>query len=118
VLELAERIQQRVLSPDSLAMYRLAVTEGPHFESLRHAMLKVGLEGFLERLARQLEGIAADGGLSIDDPILAAQRLLSLVQGQLLFAAACGETRRTSRPIRGRELERAVDAFVAIYRPA
>lgn len=112
---LAARIQARMLSRDGLALYRIAVSEGPHFPSLRKTVLAAGMNGFLVRLAATLEQVAAAGRIAIDDPMKAAGQFLSLVQGQMLFAAACGDKSRTSRAARQRQIEEAVTAFLRIH---
>jgi AcrR family transcriptional regulator len=117
VTELAARIQETALSADGLALFRLAVSEGPHFESLRRVMLDVSMERYLSRLAARIDEIARDCGLSVDDPRTAAGWLLALVAGQIQFAAACGDDARTTAQARARSLALAVDAFLAILRP-
>jgi len=116
--QLATRIHERMLTAQSLALYRLAVAEGPRFAGLREAVLGAGLAVFLQRLAALFDAMAAKGELAIDDSRLAAQRFLALVQSQHQFAAACGETARPDAAARALHIEQAVAAFLAIYRPA
>lgn len=116
--QLATRIHERMLTAQSLALYRLAVAEGPRFAGLREAVLGAGLAAFLRRLAGLFDAMAAAGDLAIDDSGLAAQRFLALVQGQHQFAAACGATPPPDAATRALHVEQAVTAFLAIYRPA
>jgi hypothetical protein len=76
------------------------------------------MERYLSRLAASIDEIARECGLAVDDPRVAAGWLLSLVTGQIQFAAACGDVRRTTAEARSRALALAVDAFLAILRPA
>ena len=115
---LAARIQERMLSPDSLAMYRLAVSEGPRFPALRRAVLANGLDSALQRLGEHFARLAQRHRLRIDDPRLAAERFVALVQGQHQFIAACGSASSLSREQRASQIEQAVSAFLSIYRSA
>jgi TetR/AcrR family transcriptional repressor of cmeABC operon len=114
---LAARIHARTLSRESLAIYRLAVAEGPRLRGLRQAVLGAGLDQFLARLAGLFAGFAAAGELAIDDTLLAAQRFLALVQGQHQFIAGCGERTRLSADATAQHVEHAVAAFLRIYPP-
>lgn len=116
--QLATRILERMLSAQSLALYRLAVAEGPRFAGLREAVLVAGLSAFLQRLATLFDAMAAAGELHIEDGALAAQRFLALVQGQHQFAAACGDLVRLDAAARALHVGQAVAAFLAIYQPA
>ncbi|MDB5806526.1 MAG: transcriptional regulator, TetR family protein [Betaproteobacteria bacterium] len=112
---LATRMQARILSADGLAIYRLAVAEAPRFAGLRETVLQSGLRGFLDHLSGYFAGLTAAGGIRIDDPALAAERFLTLVQGQQMFVACCGNAERISVASRRLHVRRAVDAFLMIY---
>ena len=112
---LATRMQARILSADGLAIYRLAVAEAPRFPGLRNTVLQSGLRGFLTHLSGYFAGLAAAGGIQIDDPALAAERFLTLVQGQQMFVACCGDAERISGASRRLHVQQAVQAFLKIY---
>ena len=112
---LATRMQARILSPDGLAIYRLAVSEGPRFPGLRQSFVKTGLRGFLGHLAGYFGQLAGAQRIVIADSLLAAEQFLSLVQGQQLFVAACGNAGRISAAQRKLHVEGAVEAFLRIY---
>lgn len=113
---LARRIQDRMLSPECLAMYRLAVHEGPRFPALRNAVLANGLDAAMQRLAEYFARFARRRRLAIADPSLAAEQFVALVQGQHQFIAACGAASRLGADERDRRIEQAVTAFLCIYR--
>ena len=115
--QLATRIHERMLSTQSLALYRLEVSEGPRFAGLREAVLGAGLAAFLQRLSTLFDEMATADGLAIDDSAIAAERFLALVQGQHQFTAACGDLARLDAAARTLHVEQAVAAFLAIYRP-
>lgn len=115
---LASRIQARTLSPDGLAIYRLAVSEGPRFAGLRKSVLKSGMNAFLVRLAGYFEQLDSAGRMTVDEPMLAAERFLALAQAQHQFIAGCGDARRYTPRLRVLHVEQAVDAFMRIYPPS
>jgi len=115
LLDLAARMQARILSADGLAIYRLAVSEAPRFPGLRKIFLKTGLRGFLAHLSRYFAALADSGRIDIDNPLLAAERFLTLVQGQQLFVASCGDAARITVRQRRLHVEQAVAAFLSLY---
>jgi hypothetical protein len=108
---------KRMLSDDGLAVYRLAVHEAPRFPALRKALLDVGMPGLLGRTASYLQALADRGALKIEssteDAWLAASRFIALVQGQIVFSAACGGT--ISARTRTTHVNDAVEAFLKMY---
>jgi TetR/AcrR family transcriptional regulator, mexJK operon transcriptional repressor len=114
---LATQMLKRMLSDDGLAVYRLAVHEAPRFPALRKALLEVGMPGLLDRTARYLQTLVDRGALKIDKSReaaqLAASRFIALVQGQIVFSAACGGT--ISARMRTAHANDAVAAFLAMY---
>jgi TetR/AcrR family transcriptional regulator, mexJK operon transcriptional repressor len=115
--DLATHMLRRMLSEDGLAVYRLAVHEAPRFPALRKALLEVGLPGLLTRTARYLEQLVEAGALRIDASEhamrTAASQFIALVQGQMVFSAACGG--EYSPRERAAHVDAAVKAFLAIY---
>jgi TetR/AcrR family transcriptional repressor of mexJK operon len=114
---LATQMLKRMLSEDGLAVYRLAVHEAPRFPALRKALLEVGMPGLLDRTASYLRTLADRGALRIEGTSeaarLAASRFIALVQGQIVFSAACGGT--ISARTRGAHVNDAVEAFLRMY---
>ena len=114
---LATQMLKRMLSDDGLAVYRLAVHEAPRFPALRKALLDVGMPGLLGRTASYLQALADRGALKIEssteDAWLAASRFIALVQGQIVFSAACGGT--ISARTRTTHMNDAMDAFLKMY---
>lgn len=115
LLQLARRMQAHMLSENALAIYRLAIHEGPKFPSVRNAVLLNGLKEFLQRLAKFFSGLKETQALDIDDVDVAAEFFLTLVQGQMRTRAACGDTQSITRKQRDDHVKRAVDAFLRIY---
>jgi hypothetical protein len=98
-------------------VYRLAVHEAPRFPALRKALLEVGMPGLLDRTANYLQTVTDRGALKIDSSTqamqLAASRFIALVQGQIVFSAACGGV--INARTRTAHVNDAVDAFLKMY---
>jgi AefR-like transcriptional repressor, C-terminal domain len=94
------------------------VHEAPRFPALRKALLEVGMPGLLDRTARYLRGLADRGVIRIDQSNeaarLAAGQFIALVQGQLVFSAACGG--EISARTRANHVNDAVKAFLEVYK--
>jgi AcrR family transcriptional regulator len=118
LLQLAKRFQDHMLTEHALAIYRLAVHEGPKFPSVRKAVLTNGLAEFLARLAAYFTELKRLGRLEIDSPQRAAEDFLTLVQGQLRTIAACGDVATISAKQRSDHIKHAVTAFLRIYPPS
>jgi AcrR family transcriptional regulator len=116
LLQLATRLQTHMLSDRSLALFRLAIHEGPNFLSVRNAVLNKGLNNFLKHLAEHFSRLAINQ-LQIDDARLAAEEFLTLVQGQQRMIAACGDAKRITRRQREDHVARAVQVFLTLYPP-
>ena len=114
LLSLARRMLDRMLSDDALAIYRLAVHEGPNFPSVSKAVLVNGLETYLDRLGSYLDDLTQAGKLAIDQPRVAAELFLTLVQGQLRTRSAIGAA-DISPARRKAHVAQAIDAFLRVY---
>ena len=115
LVALAVRMLDRILSEDSMALYRISISEGPRFAELRAAILDTIFPSFLQHLAGALQ----EAGVSTSkDGAAIAEEFLSLVHGQLVFRAACGGAEAVAAKCRLKHAERAVDAFLTLHPPA
>ena len=112
LVALATRLLERRLSEDSLAIYRIAVNEAPRFPELRATILDDSYPSFIRSVAEALVRIRV---VSKREAEPAAEELVSLVHGQLLFRAACGGSGSISAKQRTQHVARAVDAFLRLY---
>lgn len=110
---LAAHMLRRMLSEDGLSIYRIAVHEAPRFPALRKAIIEVGMPGLRDRTARYLSELAATHAMRIDDCGLAAAQFIALVQGQLVFTAACGG--KVDSRMRSTHVRQAIRAFLVLY---
>ncbi len=112
LLGFATLVQQRVLSRESLSMFRTLSAEIPRFPALGQAFYDKGPQRTLEGLATFLVGAMNEGRLRRDDPQFAAELLMSMLIGY-------GHTRRllctVEAPVESDRTERIVDCFLRIY---
>lgn len=114
LLTLAQQLLDRILRQDSLALYRISISEGPRFPELRKAILEGSLPSFVQNLGAALVGL---GIARRRDCVVAAEEFISLVHGQLVFRAACSDGQVISTKCRAKHVERAVEAFLRLYPP-
>ena len=93
-----------------LAVYRLFVTDLHRFPELVARFHAAGPMAMRARVACLLAQMAERGALAIDDPEIAADHLLSLVQGRLPFDRSIGLP-----PPREEEIDRRVDNAVRFF---
>ena len=111
---LAKRLLDRVLEEESLALYRIAISEGPRFPELRKAVLEDSFPLFIQSL----------GDALIDMRIAApknatalAEEFLSLLHGQLVFRAACSGGECISTKWRNAHVDQVVERFLTLHPP-
>jgi AcrR family transcriptional regulator len=109
---LARRLLERVLEKDSLALYRIAVAEGPRFPELRKAVLEDSFPLFIQSLGEALIEI---GIATRKDCAALAEEFLSLLHGQLVFRAACSGAPTVSEKCIAQHVENVVDRFLALH---
>lgn len=109
---LGSRLLERRLSDDSLALYRIAVSEAPRFPALRKAILETNLPVFIRTMADALLELKL---VTRRDSIDAAEEFVSMIHGQLLFRAACGGGPDISAQQRAKHVARVVDAFLTLH---
>jgi AcrR family transcriptional regulator len=114
LVALAARLLDRILSDESLAFYRISISEGARFPELRQAILEVGLPAYFQSLGHALVEL---GVAEPRDSAAVAEEFVSLVHGQLVFRAACSAGAAISEKCRARHIDQAVDAFLLLHPP-
>jgi len=77
---IGERTLKFLLSPRTLAIYRVVVAESPRFPELGRALYDNGPLRFRAALADWIAGQSANGRLCAPDPELAAEHLMGLLR--------------------------------------
>lgn len=95
-----------LLTPVSLALYRIVISESARFPELGRAVFEAGPAAAAERLAGYLRLQTERRLLVIPDPGLAARQFLEMVKGDLHFRALLGLRPAPSR--------KDIDACVAL----
>jgi len=90
LLAFAETYLNLLLTPASLALYRVVISESRRFPELGRAVFEAGPVRAAERLADYLSSEARRGVLIVPDPALAARQFLEMVKADLHFRALLG----------------------------
>jgi hypothetical protein len=105
------------MQPGHIAWLRTVIGATEKFPELGQVFLNSGPRRGVNRLTEWLRSKIAHGELAIDDVELAAWHFLMMCQGAVLMPMMLGgEPRPTSARLE-QVIARAVDAFVAAYRP-
>jgi AcrR family transcriptional regulator len=112
LLALATRLLDSILREDTIALYRMSISEGARFPELRTAILQASLPAFLKSVGTVLIELKLATRKNCAER---AEEFLSLVHGQHVFRAAYGGAETISVKCRAKHVERAVDAFLAMH---
>lgn len=111
----AERILGYLTSEFGLAMYRICVTESPHFPEIGRAFYESGPELGRARLGCYLRAAHERGTLRIDDIDLAADQFFQLCQTTVCDRMVCGVQMTFPPEDIARTIDGAVSMFLARY---
>src|SRR5260221_3278966 len=81
LLGFAISYRERALGADGIATFRTLVPTAPRFKALAKAMYANTAGELVGRLAQYLEAAMKEGLLRRDDPVLAAEMLMSMLAG-------------------------------------
>lgn len=111
----ARNVLDLLLTPESVAAFRVVMAECPRFPELGRIFYESGPVTGMGVLAEHLRKWTMRGQLAVDDPLLAADQFMSMVRGDL-------HLRRLLGVEDGRDIEetitRAVEVFLRAYRPS
>src|SRR5262249_3546705 len=79
LIALARQLTASIWHPDVLRLRRLVIGEAGRFPQLGEAYFKQGFERGVAAVATNIEQLAAEGRLQVDDPQLAAQHFAGLI---------------------------------------
>lgn len=115
LLEFARAYRLRVLSPQSIAKFRIITAQAQRFPELTGEDYAQGLGKMIKRLAEFLRAAMDEGQLRRDDPDFAAEMLLSMLAGmeraRLLFGVANPPQDEAAR------VRAIVDGFLRMFAP-
>src|SRR4051812_40906745 len=81
--QIARGIENFLLAPKTLGIYRVIIAEGPRFPELVKAFIESGPSPFRKLLAAFFEAANQRGALKVPNPDLAAHQFVWLVRGPL-----------------------------------
>ncbi len=115
LLKFARAYRQRVLSPQSIAKFRIITAQAQRFPELTGEDYAQGLGKMLQRLAEFLRAAMEEGQLRRADPGFAAEMLLSMLAGmeraRLLFGVENPPQDEAAR------VQAIVDGFLRMFAP-
>lgn len=117
LIRFATVLRQRVMNDEGIAIFRTLIAEMPRFPVLGQTFFEKGPGQTVQRLADFISRAMHEGTLRRDDPLFAADMLLSMLEG-------FDRTRRLfGEPVLAAEQEQErvaliIDCFIRAYAPA
>ena len=99
-----------IFTPETLAIYRVVVSEAPRFPELGRVFYDMGAARARQRLADFLAQAARSGALRIPDPLLAAEQFIGMLFGHFHLPRVLGLIERPS----DHEIDTVVDLAVGL----
>ena len=109
---------ESILRPEVIALHRVVVGEAGHFPQLGQMLWQRGAERGQQRAEEWLGLQMAKGRLRAADPRAAASHFLGLCQSGGFYRHLLGAAPRLKREEIEKEIQLAVEAFLAAYSPA
>ena len=101
-----------VCVPSSIALYRVVLAEAVRFPELGRVFFELGLRPAQERLAAYLAGLAREGAIAVDDPVMAAKQFLGMALNDLDIRLLLGITTVPDESARDAMARSAVSIFL------
>lgn len=114
LVQFGTALRARVLGPGGVAIWRTLVAETPRFPQLARTFFEKGPARTLANLSRFIERAMADGRLRRDNPLFAAEMLLSLLEGHDRTRILLGVVEFEADQ-EGERVTRIIDAFLRSY---
>jgi TetR/AcrR family transcriptional regulator, mexJK operon transcriptional repressor len=90
---------ERLMDPEALALYRVAVGESAHVRQLGPSLFNAGPKSAASALAERLTAWRAEGELELDDTVQAANLFLAMLEGDLHRSAVLWASTPTAEEI-------------------
>lgn len=108
-------IIQLVTQPESLVLYRIIVSEAPHFPQLATSFWQHGPSPALSTLSNWLAEQTQRGTMRTEDPQLAAEQFFSLCQTRIAHRKRFNMPLENEEEDKRKVIQSAVDVFMAAY---
>ena len=111
----ALRFLEVIMSPPAQGVYRMVVAEAPRNPELGRIFFEQGPAVVQSRLIAILEALRDAGALDIDDPLIASQEFLGLMQGRFHLPCVLGTLGELTAQDRAEAAERTARTFMRAY---
>jgi TetR/AcrR family transcriptional regulator, mexJK operon transcriptional repressor len=109
--EIALRMVEMIMAPDSLVLYRIVVSEARKFPYLATVFWRAGPCRAIDHMKTWIEGQVAAGRLDVPDPTFAAEQFLALCQTRIATQRRLQIVKETS----SEEIELVVQGAVRLF---
>lgn len=107
---------RQIMSPDLIALQRLAIAEASRFPEIARALDEAGAEAAFRRVAPMLEAAMASGELKRGDPEIALSHFFEMSFGKRLRDVLLGLAKVPNKDETERSVSLAVDIFMDGWR--
>jgi len=111
----ARQFVELLLSPRSLALYRVLIAEAPRFPELGRISYLSGAAPAVDTLAHYLDEQRRTGGLAVQDSRLAAEQFFGMLNGHMQIRALLGIEPSPPPDAVAASIRRAVQTFLCAY---
>ncbi|MGY2314106.1 TetR/AcrR family transcriptional regulator [Pseudomonas sp. SDO5522_S412] len=101
--------------PLAVAFLRMVVAEGPRFPELTRRFFEVGKTPAVSAVRNYIAELGRRGKLAIDDPELASQQFLGMIDETVLWVRIMGDPRELSVAHTNKVVDQAVAIFLRYY---
>ena len=112
---LADWIVTAIISPTSVALYRVIISEGPNIPELGEVSYRAGTEKFLNTVAEYLRRRTACGDMKVEHPLLVAEQFLGMLSGRIQMRMLVGIGGPPDSGHLELIIDHAVDAMIKTY---
>lgn len=112
---IGRRFLDLLLSEEAIQLNRMMMIDGQRVPRMSQLFFEAGPERIINRLADYLKLMTTRGELDIEDPVEAADQLLSMFKGRLHMRALLGLGLQPPPAVLKRHIESAVDTFLRAF---
>ncbi|AZE52171.1 Transcriptional regulator, AcrR family [Pseudomonas chlororaphis] len=102
--------------PLAVAFLRMVIADGPRFPELTRRFFEVGKTPAVSAVRNYIAELSRRGKLSIEDPELASQQFLGMIDETVLWVRIMGDPRELSAAKTDKVVDQAVAIFLQFYR--
>jgi AcrR family transcriptional regulator len=112
-----EEFLGKVTAPESIALYRLVISEASRFPEVGRIFHERGPKLTQEQLAQYLTGVMGQGLLRQADPLFAARQMIGLCLSGSHQRLLTGVIEKATPDLIGEDIDRAMEIFMRGYAP-